>query len=97
MDVNVQNLTLFTRRSVKVKAKDEEISEVEIAIPSIREGAVKAAKNEEIITMVVTPSIREGALPGAAVRETTNNEETRRSNRVLTPPIREGTAPADNS
>lgn len=65
MDVNVQNLTLFTRRRVKVKGKDEEISKVEIATtPSIREGAVPEAKNEETKKyMVDTPSIHEGAVP----------------------------------
>ena len=92
VDTDIQKLTLFTRRSVKVKAKDEEIPEVEIATPSIREGAVKAAHNGDTITMVATPSIREVALPGAAVRETAHNEETSNA-MVATPSIREGALP----
>ena len=74
-----------------------------VATPLIREGALpgaavrETAHNEETnIAMVATPLIREGALPGAAVRETAHNEETRRSYRVLTPPIREGSAAADS-
>jgi len=63
------------------------------SIPSIREGAVFTAKNEETAFIAVaTPSIREGALPGAAVQVTANNEETVIAT-VATPSIREGALP----
>ena len=53
-----QNLALFTRRSVKLSVEDEKIFKFEIATPSIREGAVPAANNEETSKyMVATPSI----------------------------------------
>ena len=99
MENQVQNLALFTRRSVKVRDKDEKISEIEIATPSIREGALPGAavpetvNNEETskVIMVAIPSIREGAVPAA------KNEETSQSIMVLTPSIREGAVPAANN
>ncbi|XP_044167374.1 uncharacterized protein LOC122951431 [Acropora millepora] len=85
-EVNVpENLTLLTRRSVKFKGKDEEISDVEIDTAFIRGPALPGAAVRETANSEQTRKyrvnmafIRGPALPGAAVRETANREETRK-------------------
>ena len=59
-----RNLSLFTRQSGELSVKNQKILKREFEIPSIRKGAVPAAKNEETsnIYMVANPSIREGAV-----------------------------------
>jgi hypothetical protein len=70
MEVYAQNLALFTRQSAKCIVKDKNIfDQLEIANPSIREGAVLAAKNEETSKyMVANPSVREGAVLAAKTK-----------------------------
>ena len=70
-----------------MEAKMEGKGRYVITNPSIREGAVSRAKNEETseIIVVATPLIREGAVSAA------NNEETSIV-MVATPSSREGTA-----
>ena len=86
-----ENPTLSTRRSVKFKGKDEEISDVEIDTAFIRGPALpgaavrETANSEETLKYRVnTAFIRGPALPGAAVRETASSEETSQSKMVLT-------------
>ena len=85
-EVNVlENLTLLTRRSVKFKGKDEEISDVKINTAFIRGPALPGAAVRETANSEETRKYRVNtaficgpALPGAAVRETANSEETRK-------------------